>query len=58
MSPRITATPATAGSGEPAPDVDALRGGELNTDTSSTLIPQAGSAGSKLDFIPSRKSSR
>ena len=52
MSPRITATPATAGSSEPAPDVDALRGGELNTDTSSTLIPQAGSAGSKLEFHP------
>ena len=41
MSSRTTATPATAWGGEPAPDVDALRGGELNiTDTSSTLVPQ------------------
>jgi N6-adenosine-specific RNA methylase IME4 len=47
-----TTAPATAGSGEPAQDVDALRGGELNTNTSSTLIPQAGTAGSKLEFHP------
>src|SRR5215471_5387302 len=53
-----TATPATAWGGEPAPDVDALRGGELNiTDTSSTLIPQdsganSGAAGNKLEFHP------
>ena len=54
MSSRTTATPATAWGGEPAPDVDALRGGELNiTDTSSTLIPQGDAAGSKLlEFHP------
>jgi N6-adenosine-specific RNA methylase IME4 len=52
MSSRTTATPATA-CGEPAPDVDALRGGELSiTDTSSTQIPQAGPAGNKLEFHP------
>jgi N6-adenosine-specific RNA methylase IME4 len=54
MSPPTTATPATAWGGEPAPDVDALRGGELSiTDTSSTLIPQGETAGSKLlEFHP------
>jgi N6-adenosine-specific RNA methylase IME4 len=51
MSAPITATPATARNGEPASDVDALRGGELNIDTSSILIPQVGTAG-KLEFHP------